>query len=55
VLLGQRSARPRPRRLEGEVERGTKRPAEKDLEPAAARPLPERRSERELVAAKMGE
>ena len=28
---------------------------EKDLEPAAARRLPERRSERELVAAKMGE
>jgi probable blue pigment (indigoidine) exporter len=45
VLLGQRSARPRR----------TERPAEKVMERAAARPLAERRSERELVAAKMGE
>lgn len=63
VLLGQRTARRRPRRLERPVEpgverpvhRGVERPAEKDLASAAARPLPERRSERELVAAKMGE
>jgi probable blue pigment (indigoidine) exporter len=55
VLLGQRTARPRPGRAERPVGRDAERPAEKDLEPAAARRLPERRSERELVAAKMGE
>jgi probable blue pigment (indigoidine) exporter len=51
VLLGQRSARPRPQ----DTQRVPAADLERDLERAAARPLPERRSERELVAAKMGE
>jgi probable blue pigment (indigoidine) exporter len=49
VLLGQRSGRRRP------AERAVERPVERSAEPAAERPLSEHRTERELVAAKMGE